>query len=334
MNKEIQLLRGVAAMFVAIAHFRTVAPYNIDNEFLSMFAFGVDLFFVISGYVMATMVYKYKIIGSDFYISSGFFLARALRILPSMWVSMLIYFSIVGFYSGVENFTYSVFLLPSPNGSYSDLSVFFLEPQWSLGFELIFYFFVSLSILKTPLRYIGIFILILLISYSCGYDYYLSPLYYDFFAGFLAFKLRGVLINSVFSHYILSIVFSFMLILMSFYYRRYAGDIYNIERSLAFGTIAAMLIVILNSLRGELSSALYVMLLPISKISYSIYLIHMPILMIFVQLKIDVPYFMALFLFLFLVLIASYVFYLLFEKPSHKLSKYVFKRYVLRGLND
>jgi exopolysaccharide production protein ExoZ len=336
MNKEIQLLRGIAAIFVAVAHFRTVAPYNVDYEFLSMFAFGVDLFFVISGYVIATMVYKYKLIEGGLHMSSAFFLARALRILPAMWVSMLIYFCVVGFYSGIENFEFSIFLFPSSNEAYSGSSIFFLEPQWSLGFELIFYLLVSLCILKSSLKYIGIFILILILimSFLFSYDYYISPLYYEFLAGFLAFKLRKVLINSAFNYHVLSIAFFFIFLFMGFYYRKFAGDIYHVERAIVFGTVAAILIVILNSLKEDLYSALYKILLPVSKISYSIYLIHMPVLMLFVQLKVDIPYFIALFVFLFFVLISSYVFYLLVEKPSHKLSRYVFKSYVLRGLND
>ncbi|EPC6795507.1 acyltransferase family protein, partial [Escherichia coli H30] len=54
--KSIQILRGLAALMVVLYHFRTVLNY--DNVRMGDYLFGkgfigVDLFFVISGFIMA-----------------------------------------------------------------------------------------------------------------------------------------------------------------------------------------------------------------------------------------------------------------------------------------
>ena len=55
MNKQIQYLRGIASILVVFAHFKGV-------PFISSIcgAIGVDIFFIISGYIMNLIIPKYS----------------------------------------------------------------------------------------------------------------------------------------------------------------------------------------------------------------------------------------------------------------------------------
>lgn len=83
---QIQLLRAVAAFFVLVAHLGVVeAKYAADPilpDWLSVGFAGVDLFFVISGFIMARLADK-AARGRD--AAGAFLLARAGRIYPLYW---------------------------------------------------------------------------------------------------------------------------------------------------------------------------------------------------------------------------------------------------------
>ncbi|WP_411033337.1 acyltransferase family protein [Shinella sp. BYT-45] len=148
----IDLLRFVAAMLVLLHHFATYAasrpevvfdPAERAYGFLSVFenigATGVEIFFVISGFVISM---------SALPLAGGagarsFALARAIRILPALWISAAI--SLVALlYAGedalplLDRFVRSALL--SPVGPYIDGVV------WSLVVEAVFYLLIGLAI--------------------------------------------------------------------------------------------------------------------------------------------------------------------------------------------
>ena len=84
---QIQLLRAIAALLVLVAHLGVVeAKYAIDPilpNWLSTGFAGVDLFFVISGFIMARLADE-AARGPG--VAGAFILARAGRIYPLYWV--------------------------------------------------------------------------------------------------------------------------------------------------------------------------------------------------------------------------------------------------------
>jgi peptidoglycan/LPS O-acetylase OafA/YrhL len=84
---DIEVLRAVAILFTLYQHFTAVAPAH--NWAIPFFAFwsGVDLFLVISGFVISRGLLKSSM---DWTVLASFWKRRAWRILPSAWVWLAI----------------------------------------------------------------------------------------------------------------------------------------------------------------------------------------------------------------------------------------------------
>ena len=149
----LDLIRIIAASIVLLNHFASYSANSIlltmgENRaygFLSNFygvgAVGVEIFFVISGLVIASSVPE----NSGFSAARSFIHRRAQRILPTLWmssaVSLLALCSIQQEWSSLlEAFIKSSLLLPM--GPYVDGVV------WSLVVEVFFYSLVALTILR------------------------------------------------------------------------------------------------------------------------------------------------------------------------------------------
>ena len=137
---DIQILRGVAILFVLLFHLQ--AP-GADNGFL-----GVDVFFVISGFLMACL-YAPGSIGQ-------FFARRARRILPAYFLTILATVAAAAIITAppdLANVTtqalYSTLLAPNfgfwaANSYFSNDSFTPLLHLWSVGVEIQFYVIVPL----------------------------------------------------------------------------------------------------------------------------------------------------------------------------------------------
>jgi exopolysaccharide production protein ExoZ len=123
---QIQVLRGLAALAVLFSHLPEEFLTTINVPFKQLpGTFGVDVFFVISGFLMMYVTENG---------TKGFLVKRAVRILPLYWTCTLIY----GIYYGidsVEQVVRSVFLLPEP----------IVGQAWTLIYEVMFYLIIYLS---------------------------------------------------------------------------------------------------------------------------------------------------------------------------------------------
>ena len=103
---NLQLLRGFAALNVVLLHsIETSASYGYETDFIAFFdgwgANGVDIFFVISGFVMLYTQLDNKNSPKDFLIN------RAIRIIPIYWLLTLAIIAIYfGFQIGVLNYSF------------------------------------------------------------------------------------------------------------------------------------------------------------------------------------------------------------------------------------
>ena len=199
----IQALRFVAAMLVVLAH--STAMVN-ERMHLDMFKWragwsGVDIFFVISGFVMA--------------ISSGTLITRAngwkifitrrlIRIVPLYWVATTLKLATIlalptlALDSPLElwNTIASYLFIPTFDDK-SLLAAPLLKVGWTLNYEMLFYaiFTMALFLGKSPLKFTAaIFAIAVAINLfstpSVAYAYgFLEPILMEFVMGMLVAKL-------------------------------------------------------------------------------------------------------------------------------------------------
>lgn len=299
---SIQYLRGFASLAVvlqhAMAHVVYMAAKNnmvIDlgpfNALLNMGNAGVDLFFVISGFVMAASTENSRGGAAE---ASKFIRKRGIRIFPMFWVFLTAYL-LLGVLSKIyspgameteKNFSpeyllSSYILLPSYNG---DLLAPYLGVGWSLYFELYFYTAIAFILLcGINLRW-QMLILAFALTSLFGASYAVhnpvtfiatSPLVLEFLFGWVAF----LLVHSRFKKWnsrrgSFGLVISGILIfIVSVFTYDYLG-IYDGFRVLWWGG-ASFLIVLGVTSREEMGGGFesrYLLLLGAA--SYSMYLSH------------------------------------------------------------
>lgn len=86
--KKLDMFRGIAALIVLLFHFYTFYPEVFSSSVLSIFKIGhigVDLFFVLSGFLITLSLWNSK----NF---SYFFTKRIKRIVPLAWATILLFF--------------------------------------------------------------------------------------------------------------------------------------------------------------------------------------------------------------------------------------------------
>lgn len=163
----VQYLRGIAAALVVIDHAEGMA--RIDKYFgtlawngvLTKGAIGVDLFFVISGFIIAYVALEKNTVMPRINIVR-FLKKRAVRILPFMWLCIIGYATLRYMGRGAfEPLPYLRAMVLWPVGDITPNLI------WTLRHEMLFYivFGVSILIQGRPVKWLLLF-------------YFLSPLLY------------------------------------------------------------------------------------------------------------------------------------------------------------
>lgn len=184
MLQSIQILRGAAAIMVVFFHYMHLVKNNeVTNHWIYSFGgSGVDIFFVISGFIM--MVSHYHATQDSAYT---FLIRRFVRIVPLYWV-----LTIIAFFSalmlaptgvtaqlGFKAFWMSMVFLPYSE-SYVHLDpaaagTYVLPMAWTLAFEWYFYILFAVSLvlkLKPTVRWIFLF---LWFTFAIGLGYIFQP---------------------------------------------------------------------------------------------------------------------------------------------------------------
>lgn len=197
MLNSLQIARGLAAWSVVFHHivksyFMGVQP-NAFWAFASKYgSSGVDIFFVLSGVVMAMISKKYERNGKDFLVN------RAFRVLPNYWfyttllvlsITMLPKGSYVTWWEG-SSLIQSLLLIPNPNPNGYGL-VPTLYVGWTLTYELFFYLVFSIILLlKIPKPAITCALTLVLLAFALRNHNFLgqsSFLLVEFSAGISVF---------------------------------------------------------------------------------------------------------------------------------------------------
>jgi len=197
---SLQILRAIAVILVIIVHFSVLAQKNIPALEIRPFYLGlagVDIFFVISGFIMYYIISKS---GIDKY---EFIRHRFFRIYPLYWFYFAILLSLALYSPHLvssyheANLLTSFFLLPS-------FSPVFLNVSWTLVYEIYFYFivFVFLVLFKNVKYFLPFvtltFATTFLLSFLTGapeknaiFLVYGSPLLFEFVMGsFIFYTIR------------------------------------------------------------------------------------------------------------------------------------------------
>jgi exopolysaccharide production protein ExoZ len=161
--ENIQGLRAIAAMMVVSLHVFLLAQHYGDKSIMPVIAEavrplahgGVDIFFVISGFIIAWV--SHRAVGDTAPFSRGslqaaltFALHRIARIYPLYWITLVAIFSLRTARGGVSPFEHlwanpgAIFLLSRPHGH---------SVAWTLVYEVHFYAIATVLILLSG-RYI------------------------------------------------------------------------------------------------------------------------------------------------------------------------------------
>ena len=133
---SVQYLRAVAALFVLVTHAFQWPLESIDPFLLKSGRFGVDIFFVVSGFIITLIA------GSDTFDPQKFLARRARRIVPAYWVATLLVTALAlampeqfrSTIPTIEGFIKSLIFIPS-----DDPKAPLLLLGWTLNYEAFFY---------------------------------------------------------------------------------------------------------------------------------------------------------------------------------------------------
>lgn len=174
--RSIQVLRAIAATAVVVDHAdRAGSLHGLAN----VGAAGVDLFFVISGFIMATIVADRT--------ATRFLSDRARRIFP-LWFIALVPWLLIQRHDWATILT-SLTLWPVWGGQFFMPA---LGVGWSLCFEMLFYVAFAVSLASRAAIPLGIFALALILTPVTGsmlVGYVGSPIIFEFLAGVMIGRL-------------------------------------------------------------------------------------------------------------------------------------------------
>ena len=331
----IQVLRGIASLLVVLLHVSVNSKEIFKQNFLGGFFYfggaGVDIFFVLSGFIITYTSVK-GLTQPDRMLP--FLRRRFVRIFPTYWIIIIFFIllqlALPSFYKTHYNFTTAnicatLFLLPGHpmvNGV-----------SWTLSYELFFYVLFSIAFLlpgkKLAFALCMLYALVIIVLALLGYNYengnkwidlLTSPMNIEFFMGILA----AVLVRRIPLSYGIPLIISGGLLFLG------GGIITELSYRLlpnAFNRVVIFgipsFLIIMGLVRYELNKKLVIhnILLLLGEASYSLYLVHLPVVVGCIRIvnKLNIQNDIILHAILLLVIImiccASILFFKWIERP-------------------
>ncbi|WP_324710393.1 acyltransferase family protein [Pseudomonas citronellolis] len=270
---SVQYLRGFAALLVVFHHaIHKYGQISGSGDSWEFGASGVDLFFIISGFIMCHVTASREVEWKDFLFH------RVRRIIPLYWlltfVALAVFLinpSLVNSSGGNTSIVNSFLLIPDGNK-------FLIQNGWTLSYEFLFYFVFAFSLLVDyQKRY--------LIVATCFLSLVVLGIFIDFENPFLKFSTNSLVVEFLFGMaayvflqkrpgFFLSFVLIFLgIALLAFDF----GEIFN-ARALYYGAPYALVFTGVVGLEKQISSIgngrFGKMLIALGDSSYASYLVH------------------------------------------------------------
>lgn len=169
---SIQYLRGLAAIAVVVFHATTGELMPPGSAGFTLGAHGVDVFFVISGFIMFTAARDEPVL--------RFLLTRAVRIFPLYWFALALQvlwtLSATDYGISGRELLASALLWPFYSFGHPDKIWPILVPGWTLSYEMLFYAIFAIGIIARRVILVPITILLLLVGLGWAIEPHAAPL--------------------------------------------------------------------------------------------------------------------------------------------------------------
>jgi peptidoglycan/LPS O-acetylase OafA/YrhL len=323
-NKKIgsvNMLRFIAAMFVLFYHFSFVF-YYAKTTFVDMPIFrylfqygylGVELFFIISGFVISMSAENRN--------AYGFLKSRLGRLYPIFWVSIIITSIFIIFKGDIinSNITWTKFLanltmIPQVvNQTYIDPS------YWTLVVEMKFYFFILLLLLFKQFKRIEFFSIVTSILITLGILFFDMPIMWPsyFLAGIIFYKIYKEGLNNwrifgLCNTFFISIYFA--LARIPNHEANFIGTDFKPSIIVSYILLYYIIFLMISLNRFKIHNNKYINILGL--ITFPLYLLHQQIsriLFTYANIK-DVPLYISFPSIIIFILIISFLIHRIFER--------------------
>lgn len=158
----VQYLRAVAALFIVYFHAKITPRHalGLDNPDAVFGAVGVDIFFVISGFIM------WQIGAAKLVPATDFLERRLTRIVPMYWIATFCMFPMpaisrtiaVGNVIDFKQLIASLLFVPWPSRVFANEFAPVYRPGWTLNYEMFFYVIFAVALMLRDKQKILIFL--------------------------------------------------------------------------------------------------------------------------------------------------------------------------------
>lgn len=275
---SIQYLRGIAALLVLLSHISYKdAQYSLGSFHFDIGIFGVDIFFIISGFIM----YYISLNVSNIFLEIYYFIKnRVIRIIPLYWMlslmSLMVYMIAperINSSTGATDVFNSFILFPSETR-------YLVAVGWTLSYEFYFYFIFSIALFFAHYRaaIVGVILLGLVLTghfveKSFYIDFFTNSLLLEFLYGILIAKLHfsGLLKSK---NIIALGSFGLFVLFLFLYFLNHTLDIRGIDLGLPAMFLVLSLVMCENFFKNHKN----MFFIQLGNMSYSLYLTHLFVL--------------------------------------------------------
>jgi len=334
MHPAIELFRGIAALMVLTSHYTYF--FTSEVSFFNFLTTGIDLFFVISGFVFAPLILFGNIPVKSYLIR------RFFRIYPLYFCSLLLYY---GFAPAdpqkITFFINHLFFLQTTNTVQE--AMFFNAVTWTLPIEIEYYLLVPFLALLTAKNINTIFVVailaivfkpILVITSTEVSNPNLSTILDSNLPGFLIEFMVGILLFKFYTMYkdqkipimfhvtiiiaAIILLYCLSLFFLSYEHEKITHGNFLLKSYFRFWcaiSYAILLFPFLINLK-KVNSFFYSTCLFMGSISYGVYLFHLLIPKVLNYLNYNLTGFIGYFTCLILTVILALITYYLIENPA------------------